>query len=239
MTNLFDQVTHSKEVNDYYHILNSSNILNVYYWSIYFNLIKNIKGDIVECGVGRGRSLITLLSLNRYYESISNNKIRRKIYALDSFSGFPEPTKEDNSSRNPKKGEWSRSPNNEFNYSVENLKKILKKADLGNLRKNQLNIIKGFFEKTTKDLKIKKISILHLDGDLYKSIKDPLENLSNKVVKGGIIVIDDFYLKKNKHSKEDFPGARRALEDFLDENKEFKLKESIRGTPYLIRYKIL
>ncbi len=239
MTNLFDQVTHSKEVNDYYHILNSSNILNVYYWSIYFNLIKNIKGDIVECGVGRGRSLITLLSLNRYYESISNNKIRRKIYALDSFSGFPEPTKEDNSSRNPKKGEWSRSPNNEFNYSVENLKKILKKADLGNLRKNQLNIIKGFFEKTTKDLKIKKISILHLDGDLYKSIKDPLENLSNKVVKGGIIVIDDFYLKKNKHSKEDFPGARRALEDFLDENKEFKLKESIRGTPYLIRCKIL
>ena len=239
MTNLFDQVTHSKEVNDYYHILNSSNILNVYYWSIYFNLIKNIKGDIVECGVGRGRSLITLLSLNRYYESISNNKIRRKVYALDSFSGFPEPTKKDNSSRNPKKGEWSRSPNNEFNYSVENLKKILKKADLGNLRKNQLNIIKGFFEKTTKDLKIKKISILHLDGDLYKSIKDPLENLSNKVVKGGIIVIDDFYLKKNKHSKEDFPGARRALEDFLDENKEFKLKESIRGTPYLIRCKIL
>lgn len=239
MTNLFDQVTHSKEVNDYYHILNSSNILNVYYWSIYFNLIKNIKGDIVECGVGRGRSLITLLSLNRYYESISNNKIRRKIYALDSFSGFPEPTKEDNSSRNPKKGEWSRSPNNEFNYSVENLKKILKKADLGNLRKNQLNIVKGFFEKTTKDLKIKKISILHLDGDLYKSIKDPLENLSKKVVKGGIIVIDDFYLKKNKRSKEDFPGARRALEDFLDENKEFKLKESIRGTPYLIRYKTL
>lgn len=237
MTNLFDQVSHSKEVSDYYHILNSSNILNVYYWTVYLELIKNIKGDIVECGVGRGRSLITLLSLNRYYESISKNKIKRKIYALDSFLGFPEPTKEDNSDRNPKKGEWSTSPNNEFNYSIESLNKILKKADLGNLRKNQLHIVKGFFEKTTKNLKIKKISILHLDGDLYKSIKDPLENLSNKVVKGGIIVLDDFYLKKNNRLKDDFPGARKALDEFLDKDKGFKLKESIRGTPYLIRYR--
>tara|TARA_Y200000002_G_scaffold95724_1_gene77360 strand:- start:9564 stop:10274 length:711 start_codon:yes stop_codon:yes gene_type:complete len=235
MTNLFDQVTHSKEVNDFYHILNSSNILNVYYWTVYFDLIKNIKGDIVECGVGRGRSLITLLSLNRYYESVSRKKIKRKIFALDSFSGFPEPTKEDDSHRNPKKGEWSRSPNNEYNYSVKNLQKILKKANLGNLRKDQLNIVKGFFEKTTKDLKIKKISILHLDGDLYKSIKDPLENLSNKIVKGGIIVIDDFHLKRSKQFKEDFPGARKAIEEFLYKNKDFKLKESIRGTPYLIR----
>ena len=30
-----------------------------------FEIIDDIKGDIVECGVGRGRSLITILAINR------------------------------------------------------------------------------------------------------------------------------------------------------------------------------
>ena len=45
---------------------------------------------------------------------------------------------------------------------------------------------------STKDLAVEDIAILHLDGDLYSSVKEPLTNLSKRVVKGGIIVIDDY-----------------------------------------------
>ena len=31
----------------------------------------------------------------------------KKIFGFDSFCGFPNPTKEDRSPRNPKKGDWN------------------------------------------------------------------------------------------------------------------------------------
>ena len=60
---------------------------------------------------------------------------------------------------------------------------------------------------------------MHLDGDLYKSVKDPLDNLSNKIIKGGLVVVDDFILNK-KIVKEDFGlGHVKAVEEFLKVNK--------------------
>ncbi len=49
---LFKQIRHPKSVNDYYHIFNSSNALNVVYWWEFFKQVQGINGDIVECGVG-------------------------------------------------------------------------------------------------------------------------------------------------------------------------------------------
>jgi predicted O-methyltransferase YrrM len=77
------------------------------------------------------------------------------------------------------------------------------------------------------------VGILHLDGDLYESVRDPLITLSPLLVPGGLIIFDDFLAKKTK--KEKFPGARRAFEEFLEANRHFKMKISIRGNPYLVK----
>ena len=230
IANLFKQTKHPDDLSDFYHLYNSSNVLNAIYWWEYFREISfhEIDGDIVECGVGRGRSLITLATINNYISS-ANDVEKRRIFALDSFEGFPEPTSFDVSTRNPKKGEWSSSPNNQFEYSPDALQTVLKKAGLN----EDIIFIKGFFKETTKNLSIERISILHLDGDLYESIRDPLNNLWSKVSLGGVIVLDD-YLFKGEES-ESFPGARKAVMDFLEENSSFKYLESLRGTPYLKR----
>ena len=225
---IFAQVQHPQDVNDFYHIYNKSNILNVIYWNEYFKMVQNIEGAIVECGIGRGRSLITILALQEFYKEVA----KRHIFALDSFEGFPEPSIEDESSRNPKKGEWSSSPNNQFDYSINNLNKILKKTDVSS---SELTILKGFFDKSTNDLDVTEIAILHLDGDLYDSVKQPLINLSDKIVINGIIVIDDYILNDNNQNNEGFPGARSAVEEFLLHNTNFQIRESIRGTPFLVR----
>lgn len=231
---LFKQIPHPKDVNDYYHCYNSSNILNVLYWWKFFEMTADIEGDIVECGVGRGRSLISILSLNRFIETSNEKTYSRKVFALDSFEGFPEPTELDISPRNPKKGEWSSSPNNQFEYSVETLHRVLTCADLGGLRENKLELVKGFFDETTHSLQVEKISILHLDGDLYESVLTPLENLWAKISIGGIVIIDD-YIADKKYDHNKFPGARKAIEKFLDTNNCFECKVSIKGAPYLIR----
>jgi hypothetical protein len=237
ISDLFNQTPHPKDVSDYYHCLNSNNALNVIYWWKFFEMVSNIPGDIVECGVGRGRSLITIMSLNNYLEKSDPLAFKRKIFALDSFEGFPEPTINDFSPRNPKKGEWSKSPNNEFEYSIDQISKVINLAHLDVSNQDRLEFVKGFFNVTTPTLNTDKISILHLDGDLYESILSPLENLWNKVQIGGIVAIDDFLVEVSENELEGFPGARKAVNHFLNQNDCFEFKKSIRGTPYLLRVK--
>lgn len=52
LSQLFKQVRQPEAVDDFYHIFNSSNVLNVVYWWEFFRKIQKVKGDIVECGVG-------------------------------------------------------------------------------------------------------------------------------------------------------------------------------------------
>jgi len=229
---LFIQKPHPSSVSDYFHCMDSGNILNVVYWWEFFQQTSSIDGDIVECGVGRGRSLITLMSINNLMTNISPN-YSKQIYALDSFEGFPEPSKEDVSPRNPKKGEWHESPNKQFKYSIKTLNEIITNSNLD----NNVKTIKGFFEKTTVDFPTDKISILHLDGDLYQSLLAPLKNLWHKISIGGIIVIDDFVSDEEFAADEQFPGARQAVKEFLKTNDCFEYLVSIRGTPYLKRVK--
>ena len=230
---LFRQTRHPQDLNDYFHAFNSSNALNVVYWYEYFNMARHLEGDIVECGIGRGRSLITLLSLEALFRTFPGY-LHKTIYGLDSFEGFPEPTQEDASPRKPKKGEWSSSPNGQYRYSVENLKKVLSLAEVPAGQLSELILIKGFFNETAATVDTRKIAILHLDGDLYASVRDPLFILADRVVRGGIVV-DDYLLHDQNQATEGFPGARKAVEEFLATRNDFVLRESIRGTPYLLR----
>ncbi|GGW63362.1 TylF/MycF/NovP-related O-methyltransferase [Alishewanella tabrizica] len=233
---LFKQIKHPTDVSDYWHVFNMQNALNVMYWDHFFKITQGLEGDIIEFGVGRGRSLLTILSLATYYNNVNNTS--KKIFALDSFEGFPEPTKEDESPRAPKKGEWASSPNKQFNYSPESLNIIIKNAAIPANTLQNLHVIKGFFSDTISKISSSKISILHLDGDLYQSVKTPLVGLADRIVPGGIVVIDDYLLQDANQSSEPFPGARTAVEEFLRQRNDFQLRESIRGTPYLVKAEI-
>jgi len=231
---LFIQTRHPQEVSDFFHVFNTSNILNVVYWKEYFDMVRNVQGDIVECGIGRGRSLLTILALESLLRTF-DGYTPRIIHALDSFEGFPEPTAEDASPRNPLQGEWSHSPNGHFKYSIANLHEIINKANISKSVHDELILIKGFFHKTAHQVTAQKIAILHLDSDLYTSVKIPLTMLADRVAPNGIIVLDDYLLDDPQENSEPFPGARRAVTEFLQDRSDFQLNTSIRGTPYLIK----
>ena len=59
----------------------------------YYNFIlknhKKINGDIVEAGVFKGRSLLATALM------MKANKINKKIFAFDTWSGFPKKYKTD------------------------------------------------------------------------------------------------------------------------------------------------
>ena len=98
--------------------------------------------------------------------------------------------------------------------SVERKYRISIKRKLINTRipksfvDNQVHLHKGYFEESlpliNKDLKI---SLLNLDVDLYSSYKTCLEELFDKVIKGGIICFDEYQSDK-------WIGAKKAIDEF-------------------------
>lgn len=140
----------------------------------------DIEGEYLEFGSLTGSSLNH--AINCYKKTYIN--IKPKIFAFDSFEGFPE-----------ENHKIFRS--NEFKGNYSKVKKIALKYD-------DCKVIKGFFDKTLKDetLKneIKKISITFIDCDLAISSKDIFEFIKPRLSFGSFIIIDDFYnvdFKKN------------------------------------------
>ena len=232
----FKQRPQPADVDDKYHVFDKANALNVLYWDHLFELTEPTGlNNIFEFGVGRGRSLISMLSVD-HYRRISNLKPANNFFAFDSFEGFPHPTIEDDSFRKPKRGEWSKSPSGKYEYSPEFVSEILELSGFD--VRTRVNFVKGFFADTIPfalglDLKIR---ILHLDGDLYNSVFDPLNALAKNVGTGGIVVFDDFKLESKNSEKDAFPGARKAMEDFMKINSnDFMIQTTPRGNPYLVK----
>ena len=169
------------------------------YFKEIYDLISNLEGDIVECGVGRGHSLFKLCCLASY-----ENK-GRTIYGFDSFEGFPEPSEEDTSPRNPQKGEWNVA-------TVETIERRLAKD--GRIEpsfiKNNVKLIKSFFEESLTSFDGERIAFLYLDVDLYESYKVTLEFFWPKVASGGVVAFDEY-----RNVIEQFPGAVKAIDEFF------------------------
>jgi hypothetical protein len=61
---------------------------------------------------------------------------------------------------------------------------------------DNVTLIKGFFHNTLIPENIDnigEIAVLRLDGDWYESTMTCLKHLFPKVVKGGLIILDDYY----------------------------------------------
>ena len=157
--------------------------------------VKDLPGNIVECGVGQGVSLFSWCVLN--YDA----NPRRQIWAFDSFAGFPEPTEEDRSSRNPKAGQWGQT-------SIAFVKDYLDRSGIDQDTINGIHFVKGFFEDTLSQYDGTPIALLHLDVDLYASYKVCLETLFQHVVKGGVVIFDEYGSSK-------WPGATQAIDEFF------------------------
>ena len=126
-----------------------------------------IDGDIVECGVWRGGNIILIKEMIKYY------KLKKNIFAFDTFEGMTAPSRNDINYQNILAKEI-----------MKNTKKLNKSDNIwcysnlsdvkNNILKNckdhkNIKFIKGDVKKTLKIKKNlpKKISLLRLDTDFY------------------------------------------------------------------------
>ena len=164
-------------------------------------LIKDgIEGAFVECGVGAGSSpAVMLLACERA-------GVSRPIWGFDSFQGIPWAGENDDDQ--PGIGEKDPSKQGLLEtsgvsaHSLEQVKGAFKHWQLD---PDKVNWVEGWFQDTLPKVETGKIALLRLDGDLYDSTLVCLHYLYPKLVKGGILIIDDYQL----------PGCRQAFYDYF------------------------
>ena len=169
---------------------------------------ESLVGDFVECGVWKGGNIILLKKL------IEQFNLKKNIYGFDTFEGMVEPSFYDvNYNNKSAKKMFDEHKKKDIGFamcSLDDVKRNIKK----NTKPDNIFLIKGKVENTLKNKKKlpKKISILRLDTDFYKSTKIELEILFPRLVKGGVLIIDDYGFWK---------GAKKAVDEYFCDYRQF------------------
>lgn len=153
----------------------------------------NIEGDVIETGVWRGGATIFMKAILEAYES------SKKVYVADSFEGLPPPDEN-------KYPLDKNDPHHTYSNLAISLEKVQENFKSYDLLDSNVVFVKGFFENTIPSLKIDKLCVLRLDGDMYGSTIVVLDSLYDSVSVGGFIIIDDWTL----------PSCHQAVLDFLN-----------------------
>ena len=161
--------------------------------TLLFNQVKDIPGDIVECGVFKGTGLFTFLKLKRYFCPNSH----KQIIGFDFFN-----TKEllKSLSGYEKESMASLFEGRDFEHE-ESFKDYLEKKILDSgFNDYEFQLIQGDVCKTTHEFIASrpgaKISLLYIDVDLDIPSYEILDAFWNRVSCGGIVVFDDYSYQK-------------------------------------------
>ena len=186
-------------------------------WACKYVIRNGIVGSFMECGVWKGGGLILMKAI------IENFRSQRSVFGADSFRGLPIPSEDypaDAGSvwhpgilREGGHGEW-------LVQGTEVVRESFRRA---NVPMTDVYLIEGYFSELANkgDQLPNSIAVLHLDGDMYQSTYECLEELYPRVVIGGIVIEDD-YLNPG------FSTSQQAVVDYL---RAIKRPENIRPVP--------
>lgn len=185
-----------------YHSLDRKYVLNEL-----LNLILDVDGDTVECGVFRGSSSYLIV------EFIIKNNLNKIHHMFDSFEGLSKPNKIDGNYW--REGDFSRS--DLYNFVFQRFKKFGSKSIL----------YKGWIPNKFSVIENKKFSFVHIDVDLYQPTYDSLFFFYNRCNEGAIILFDDYGFLS-------CIGAKKAIDDFFQDKPEKIIKLNT-GQAFIIK----
>lgn len=163
-----------------------------------------VAGDVVECGVWRGgASMMGALTL------LARGDTDRRIWLYDTFAGMVEPAAEDAS---PWDGDiarrmWAKRGNDWCNASIDEVRKNMLSTMYP---EDRISFVKGDVNDTLRTNIPERIAVLRLDTDWYESTRTELEVLFPRMVKGAVLLIDDYGA---------WSGCKKAVDEYIAEHR--------------------
>jgi hypothetical protein len=161
---------------------------------------EKVPGDLMECGVWRGGACILMKGM------LDDRRIKdRKVWVADSFEGLPEPHLDTDEG---------------LDMTKEALPDVAVGLDLVKanferfgLLDERVEFLRGWFKDTLPTAPVERLALLRLDGDLYSSTMDILQNLYDKVSPGGFVIVDDYgALAQCARAVNDFRAERSIVD---------------------------
>ena len=162
----------------------------------------NLVGDIVECGVWKGGSMMAVaLALTR------NKQTHRVLHLFDTFDGMPPPTDLDKDFLGNSAARQMEIQNKDASiWARAQLDEVTENMNSTAYPRENLRFVKGKVEDTLPAKAPDSIALLRLDTDWYESTKHELDHLFPRLVPGGVLIVDDY-----GH----WQGARKAVDEYV------------------------
>src|SRR5262245_2468597 len=162
-----------------------------------------IPGDIVECGVWKGGSMMAAaLTLLRLGDT------RRTLHLVDTFEGMPPAADVDrdwagrSADENRETSRWATSTS----WCEAGLEEVQKNLRSTNYPADRMRFVRGLVEETIPAHAPEQIALLRLDTDWYESTRHELIHLYPRLVPGGVLILDDYGY---------WQGVRQATDEYL------------------------
>jgi O-methyltransferase len=169
--------------------------------SVKYIIRHNVPGSIVECGVWKGGSMMaaakTLLEL----------ETERDLYLFDTFEGMPPPTAVDVDLYGVQADVLLKT--NPMTPAIAPFEEVCRNMYSTGYNPARINLVRGKVEDTLPRAAPREIALLRLDTDWYQSTLHELVHLYPRLIKGGILIIDDY-----GH----FVGSKKAVDEYFQKN---------------------
>lgn len=184
-----------------------------------FKKVNYLPGAIVECGLFKGASFVRFAA----FRGLFGDPNSRKLIGFDTFDEFPQTNFEsDKVYRNKFIND-----SGEKAISREQLFDVLKRKNSdANVELIEGDVVNTVPEYTSKNPHLK-IALLNLDTDIYEPAVTILENFWPKIVRGGVLILDDYNV---------FPGETKAVDEYFKDMRIEINKFPFTNTPsYIIK----
>lgn len=174
-----------------------------------------LPGDFVEAGVWRGGSVMLMAR-----ELMRLDQATRRLWLYDTFAGLPRPDAEIDVDvlGNRAIDGWQM-------HNIEGEGSVWAYADEAEVRANMastgypshfLEFVVGKVEDTIPKVVPDRIALLRIDTDWYESYRHLLGSLYDRLVPGGILILDDYgHMLGAKRATDEFRRERRIHQPLL------------------------
>lgn len=161
-----------------------------------------LPGCIVECGVWRGGSMMSVA------RTLLETGDIRDLYLFDTYAGMTTPTDLDVDYLGvPAEGQFREAQaDDHVDWCYASIDDVRQNVLSTGYPADRVHFIKGDVLGTIPQADMGEIALLRLDTDWYESTKHELDHLYPKLVEGGILIIDDY-----GH----WQGCKKAVDEYF------------------------